>query len=311
MKQTPDVIILGAGMAGCSAALWCHRLDLTFTWLEQSGAVGGQLARVFNPIPDYPGVNAENGAALRAQLEQQLAELGIAPTLSTPVTDVDAAERVVTTADGQVRAGRALILATGVAPRRLGVPGEVELNGRGVGDSPRRDRQAYAGMPVAIVGGGDAAFENALLLAEVCPRVTLVHRRAVFRARPSLVAAVRQDPRIEIVTDARVKSLVGTERVEGLRLDTPEGERTVDVRGVFVRIGVAPVTALVQRQVRCDPDGYVQADPDQRTSVPWVYAAGDVCNPIYASLALAAGQGMVAVKAISRALTAEDQERRG
>lgn len=308
MTTPTDVIIIGAGMAGCSAALWCQRLDLTFSWLEQGAVVGGQLARVFNPIPDYPGLMLPDGHALRLHLESQLADLGLAPRYDTAVSEVDIARRTVATADGTLYRSRALVIATGVEPRRLGVPGELELAGRGVGGSPRRDRGQFTGQPVAIVGGGDAACENALLLAEVCSRVVLIHRRATFRARPALLEAVRAEPRIEIVTDARVKAINGHEQVEGLRVDTPEGERTFDVRGVFVRIGVGPVTHLFQRQLRCDPDGYLHTDADQRTSDAWAWAVGDVCNPVYSSLATAAGQGMIAVKAISRVLAVAGNE---
>ncbi|MDB5100115.1 MAG: hypothetical protein JWM80_4536 [Cyanobacteria bacterium RYN_339] len=300
-----DVIIIGAGMAGCSTALWCKRLDLPFTWLEQAPAIGGQLAHVYNPIPDYPGRPAADGAELRGHLQAQLAAEELSPSLCAAVVETDLAGHCVTLADGTVHRGRAVVLATGVERRRLGVPGEVELTGRGVGGSGRRDRDAYAGQAVAVVGGGDSACENALLLAETCRQVTLIHRRSTFRARPALLDAAMNHPRIRVLPDTRVKGLAGTERLEGLRLDGAAGEQVLPVTGLFVRIGYQPVTAMFHRQIRCDPDGYVQVDANQRTTLPGVYAVGDVCNPIYASLAVAAGQGMVAAKAALRELAAE------
>jgi thioredoxin reductase (NADPH) len=300
-----NVIIIGAGMGGCSAALWCKRLELGFTWLEQGPAIGGQLAHVYNPIPDYPGRLAADGAELRAHLQAHLDAEGLAPTLGAAVVEADLAERCVTLADGTVHRGRAIVLATGVERRRLGVPGEVELTGRGVGGSGRRDRAAYADQAVVVVGGGDSACENALLLAETCRRVTLVHRRGTFRARPAILEAVLRHPRIQVLTDTRVKAVLGTEWLEGLRVDGPGGEQVVVATGLFVRIGYQPVTHLFQRQVRCDPDGYIQVDGNQRTTLPGVYAVGDVCNPVYASLAVAAGQGMIAIKAAARELASE------
>jgi thioredoxin reductase (NADPH) len=300
-----DVIIIGAGMGGCSAALWAKRLELSCTWLEQGAGLGGQLAHVYNPIPDYPGLPAANGAELRTHLQAQLAAEGLAPTLGATVVEVDLAERCVSLADGTVHRGRAVVLATGVERRRLGVPGEVELTGRGVGGSGRRDREAYAGQDVAVVGGGDSACENALLLAETCRSVTLVHRRGTFRARPAMLEAVMGHPRIKVLTDTRVKAALGTAALEGVRVDGPGGEQVLAVTGLFVRTGYQPVSQLFQRQVRCDPDGYVQVDANQRTSLPGIYAVGDVCNPVYASLAVAAGQGMIAIKAAARELEAE------
>ena len=266
--------------------------------------IGGQLTRVFNPIPDYAGLLLKDGEDLKEHLRAQLSALDIRPQLGQAIVEITGDGPRVITARGEALQARGLILATGVEPRRLGVPGEVEFLGRGTGGSPRRDRDHHAGLPVAIVGGGDAALENALLLAEVCSRVVLIHRRSTFRARAAWLERVRAEPRIEVLTDTRVKAMLGTDRVQGVKLETPYGERTLDVSAVFVRIGVGPVSQLVQRLVRCDPDGYVQVDADQRTSTAGIYAIGDVCNPIYSSLATAAGQGMVAAKAIARGIAA-------
>ena len=295
-EESLDAVVVGAGMAGCAAALWCHRLGLTFDWLEAAPDLGGQLARINGPIPDYPGLPAADGRTFREALRAQLQALGLAPRLGMAVVRADLGARTLGLSGGERLAARGLVLATGARPRRLGVPGEEALRGRGVSDSATRDLALLAGRAVAVVGGGDAALENALILAEAGSTVTLVHRGTAFRARPDFEAAVRAHPRIALRLGASVAAVAGDTRVTGLRL---AGGETLRVEAVVVKVGVAPASEAFARQLALDERGYILVDGDQLTSVPGVYAAGDVCNPRHASLAAAAGQGMVAVKALA------------
>ncbi|MGH9944790.1 MAG: NAD(P)/FAD-dependent oxidoreductase, partial [Pyrinomonadaceae bacterium] len=197
-----DVIIIGAGPSGLSAALWCDELGLDTLLLEQGAEVGGQLLRVHNPINNYLGRRAANGRELRDHFAAQVADAGFDLWTETEIESVDLrAKRVVLRSDEQLQA-IALILATGVRRRRLNVPGETEFAGRGVMESGVRDRDQFAGEDVCVVGGGDAAAENALLLAEVCPTVTLIHRGKTLRARVEFVERLRGVHCVTVFTES-------------------------------------------------------------------------------------------------------------
>lgn len=299
LGEPVDVAIVGAGMAGVAAALWCKRMALSCAWLETGADLGGQLARINGPIPDYPGLVAPDGRAFREALRAQVAAEGLAPRTGAAVVAADLAGRRLDLVDGTAFAYRGLVIATGARPRRLGVPGEEALRGRGVSDSATRDLARLAGKHVAVVGGGDAALENALILARAGCRVELLHRGAAFRGRPDFVAAVGASDRIAVHLGARVGSVLGEERVTGLLL--AEGP-ALAVDAVVVKIGVTADLGPFHGQVALDAAGYVAVDVDQATSAAWAYAAGDVCNPRHSSLAAAAGQGMVAVKALATRL---------
>jgi thioredoxin reductase (NADPH) len=294
-----DLIVVGAGPAGMSAALWARELKLRFVALEDAARPGGQLHRVYNRVADYPGVAAPHGAALAGLFADHLRSQGVAIRTHSAATRVDAARRAVV-ADGEELTAAYLLLATGVRRRTLGVPGEAEFAGRGVCPSATRHAEEFRGERVLVVGGGDAALEEALILARVCERVTLVHRGERFRGRPDFRERVAADPRIETITGARLAAIEGGERVERARLSVAGVEREVPVAGVFVCVGVLPNTEVVAGELALDDAGYVPTDSRQRTSADRVYAAGDVCAGSSLTIAAAVGQGAAAVKDISR-----------
>ncbi|HZN11229.1 MAG TPA: NAD(P)/FAD-dependent oxidoreductase [Blastocatellia bacterium] len=298
-----DVVILGGGPGGLSALLWCHSLNLQGVVLERAPELGGQLLQMHHRILDYPGVVAADGRDLRDHFVGHVRELGLEWRAGCGIDGVDLDGRGVR-CDGGTVGGRALVLATGARKRRLGVPGEDEFEGRGVSFSATRDHQAFAGRAVCVVGGGDSAFENCLILARVCPQVTLLHRSDRFRARPEWVAAVRSHPGIIIRAGVEVAAIHGGEWVTGVAVsDRRTGaQEEIPAQGVFVRIGVAPSTEMFRGQVALDDEGYITTDRRQRTSRPMVYAAGDVCRPVCLSVAVAAGHGAVAVKDIANQL---------
>ena len=179
----PDVIVVGAGPAGLSAAMWCAELGMSAAVFEKEAEAGGQLLRIFNPVTNYIGITAAGGRELRDIFVGTYSAKGPQPEFSAEISEIDTEARSVTAGNGRQMSARALVIATGVRRRRLSVPGEALLTGKGVFVSGSRDRESARGKTVVIVGGGDAALENALILAEFAKKVYVVHRRAEITAR--------------------------------------------------------------------------------------------------------------------------------
>src|SRR5262249_39897571 len=182
-----DVIIIGAGPAGLSAAFWCDELGLDTLVLEQAEQIGGQLHRVYNPINNYLGLKTRNGQEMLELFSAGVEEAGFDLWTGAELESIDLRAKKVALRSGERLQSIAVILATGVRARTLNLPGEKEFAGKGMIESAPRDRNLFAGQDVCVVGGGDASVENALLLAEVCPTVTLVHRGKKLRARREFV----------------------------------------------------------------------------------------------------------------------------
>lgn len=293
-----DVVVIGGGPAGISALLWCNSLGLRAVLLERSPELGGQLLVLYHRIIDYPGLLPENGCILRDEFASQITTLGLAFHTGCNIERLDLERREIFADDTLFRA-RSIIIATGARKRRLGIPGEDAFEGKGVSFSATRDHKAFAGRGVTVIGGGDSAVENSLILARVCPRVTLIHRSDNFRARPEWIEEARGNPRIEIRTGLLLREILGSDGVEQIVLeDISHGSReTVATQGVFIRLGIEPNSELLRGQVKLDDDGYLLVDSKLRTSLPRVYGAGDVTRPVCLSIATAVGHGAVAAKA--------------
>jgi thioredoxin reductase (NADPH) len=299
-----DVIIIGAGPAGLSAALWCDELGLDTLVLEQHAEIGGQLLWTHNPIGNYPGVRAENGRELRDLFAGQLEGSEFDLWTEVEIESVDLRAKRIALLSGEQLQAISLIIATGVRRRRLGIPGELELAGRGVIESGTLERASLAGKDVCIVGGGDAAAENALLLAEVCPTVTLVHRGKKLRARREFVERLRADHRITVFTEAVVRRIIGDAQVEAVEIlrDRAIKPFQMAVGGVLVRIGVEPNTELFRDQAHIDEQGFIVVTGEQETSAGNVFAVGDVSNPLAPTISGATGAGATAAKVIASRL---------
>ncbi len=299
-----DVIIIGAGPAGLSAALWCDDLGLDTLVLEAGAEVGGQLLSVYNPVENYLGLRAENGRELRDRFASQVEDAEFDLWTGVEIESVDLRSRRVALRSGEELQAISLILATGVRRRRLGIPGEAELAGRGVMESGTRDRELFAGRDVCVIGGGDAAAENALLLAEVCPTVTLVHRGKTLRARAEFVERLRGEHCITVFKEAVVRRIIGEAEVEAVEIMREGAIKPfqVAVKGVLVRVGVEPNTELFREQLHADERGYVVVTGEQETSVGNVFAVGDVSNPLAPTIAGAVGAGATAAKVIASRL---------
>ena len=299
-----DVIIIGAGPAGLSTAFWCDELGLDTLVLEQAEQIGGQLHRVYNPIENYLGVKARNGEELLELFSGEVEAAEFDLWTQASIASVDLKAKRVSLASGESIQSISIVIATGVRPRDLGVPGEKEFVGKGIIDSGARDRELFAGHDVCIVGGGDAAVENALLLAEVCATVTLVHRGKKLRARREFMERLQSNHCITVFTESVLTRIIGNEQVEAVEIHRRQGLKPFQlaVRGVLIRIGVEPNTELFREQLETDEKGFIEVSSQQETSVPMVFAVGDVSNPLAPTISSATGAGATAAKVIAARL---------
>jgi thioredoxin reductase (NADPH) len=302
-----DVIIIGSGPAGYTAALYAARADLRPVVLKGLEA-GGQLM-LTTDVENYPGfADGILGPELMEQMEKQAARFG-AEIVPVHVTEVDLSARPFTVRAGdQTWQGRTIIVATGASARWLGVPGEAELRGRGVSACATCDGFFFRDRELLVVGGGDTAMEEATYLTKFASKVTIVHRRNEFRASKVMQTRALANPKIEVRWNAVVDEIVGTDAVTGAKISDVETGETelVATDGVFMAIGHDPNTSLFRGQLDTDDEGYlIVAEPTTQTNVPGVFAAGDVTDHTYRQAVTAAGQGCKAAIDAERFLEAQ------
>ena len=298
-----DVVIIGSGPAGLSAAIWCSELGLSAVVLETATAAGGQLNAIYGPILNYPGLSADSGAVLFQKFRESFERSKVTIKFGTEVTAIEVSRPSVQTADGAKYYSKFVIYAAGVRRRRLVIPGEEPFAGKGVITSGTREKELVSGKTVAIVGGGDAALENALLLSPFARKVYVVHRRNKFTARDEFVDGASGKDNVEFLFESEVREIVGGDSVESINVAGGNGallNLPVDI--VLIRIGVVPNTELLRGLVAVDDAGYVRVDHLGRTSAPSLYAVGDAAMPAAPTIATAVGMGAAAAKAISLAM---------
>jgi thioredoxin reductase (NADPH) len=292
MTQARDVVVLGSGPAGYTAALYAGRANLEPLVLKGLDA-GGQLM-LTTDVENYPGfADAVMGPELMEQMEKQAARFG-AELLAQSATKVDLSSRPfgVWAGDEQWRA-KTLIVATGASANWLGVPGEERLRGRGVSACATCDGFFFRERELVVVGGGDSAMEEATFLTKFATKITIVHRRDEFRASKIMQDRVLANPKISVIWDSVVEEILGDTAATGVRLrNVKTGEEQVHATdGVFVAIGHTPNTSLFDGQLEL-LDGFVKVhEPKTATSVRGVFAAGDVVDRIYRQAVTAAGMG--------------------
>jgi thioredoxin reductase (NADPH) len=315
MATHAKVVIIGSGPAGLTAAIYAARAMLEPV-LIRGFEPGGQLT-VTTDVENYPGfAEVIQGPWLMEQMEKQAAHVGVR-LVSDHVTEVDLAPRPfrVGCDSGERYLADTLILATGARARWLGLPSELQFKGYGVSACATCDGFFYRGKEVVVIGGGNTAVEEALFLTKFAARVTLVHRRDTLRAEKILQDRLFKHSRITVIWDSVVEEILGTTpslKVTGVVLRNRKTGATTKIStdGVFVAIGHSPATDLVAGQVRLKPSGYIAtAAHSTATSVPGVFAAGDVTDDIYRQAVTAAGQGCMAALEAERFLAARDEPR--
>jgi thioredoxin reductase (NADPH) len=294
-----DVIIVGGGPAGLAAGLYTARMDLKAVLLDR-GPLGGQLLNT-ELVEDYPGFESILGADLALKMGEHARKFGLEVRDFEPVKeiDTDGDARVVRLESGEELRARALIMAAGGLPRYLEVPGEKEYWGRGVSYCAVCDGAFFKGQELAVVGGGDAAVEEGDFLTRYASKVYVIHRRNEFRAQPILLDRARANPKIEFILDSHVQSIVGDEKVRGLRYQRQGKDVELAVGGVFIFVGFVPNSKLLKVHVDHDEAGYILTDRNMQTSVPGIWAVGDVRAQLTKQIATAVGDGTTAAVAAS------------
>ena len=293
-----DLIIIGGGPAGLTAGIYAQRARLKTLLLEKE-IVGGQIA-VSDVIENYPGFSSISGAELMEKFEQHAKGFGLEIKL-TDVTDVQdkGKEKIVKTSEGDLIT-KAVIVATGAKPRRLGVPGEKEFTGKGVSYCATCDGPFFKGQRVLVVGGGDTAIKEAVYLSKIASTVYLAHRRDQLRAEKIIQEKAFSTPNIKMLLSHILKEIKGKTGIEKVTLQNLKDNtvKELDTEGVFIFVGINPTTDFVD--VEKDKQGFIKTDQDMRTSVNGIFAAGDCRTTPLKQVSTAVGDGALAAYMVEK-----------
>ena len=301
--EKKQLIILGSGPAGLAAAIYAKRAELDVLVIEKNFVSGGQVLNTYE-VDNYPGLPGINGFDMGMKFREHADRLEV-PFVSDEITGIEKTEDgYVLTGGADTYAATALIVATGATHRKLGLPREEELTGRGVSYCATCDGAFFRGRDTVVVGGGDVAVEDAIFLARLCRKVYVVHRRDELRAAKSLQARLLSLDNVEMVWDSVAKELTGEDMVDGLvvtNVKTGE-ERRLEVDGVFVAVGILPNSQLTLGLADHDAGGYLVAGEDGVTSAPGLFAAGDVRTKPLRQIVTAVSDGANCVTSVERYL---------
>ena len=303
MKETYDVIIIGGGPAGLTAAIYASRANLS-TLIIESAISGGKLHKT-HEIENYPGVSKVIGSDLAEQLVAHSQEFG-AKIVEGEVENIDsmAGIQIVKTTDGEERYAKAVIIATGTKERLLKIPGALEHIGNGVSYCSVCDGFFYRNKPIVVIGAGNSGMEESLFLSDICSHITIIEMADTPLAEATIVDAVERNEKIDVIYHHTADSLVlENDKVVGLVIkDTHTGEtKTLECAGVFPYMGADPVTGFVNKEL-LDDRGYIKVNPDMSTSMPGVYAAGDCITKGLRQVITACSDGAIAANSVAKLL---------
>ncbi|UCD16447.1 MAG: thioredoxin-disulfide reductase [Candidatus Zixiibacteriota bacterium] len=296
-----DIIVVGGGPGGLTAGMYGARANVKTVMIEKY-MPGGQITNT-HEIEDYPGFDLISGAELAMKMTEHAKRFGL-EIVSDEVREVfcDGEDRLVATASGDVYRGKAVILSTGGSPNLLKVPGEMEFSGKGVSYCAICDGNFFKDQVISVVGGGDAAVEEAMFLTRFGSKVILIHRRDRLRAQKIIQERAFKNPKMEFIWDTVVESINGDTRVRSLSLkNVKNGEKsTLEVGAIFVFIGFVPNSNIVREPIRKDPNGYIITDEKMETSIKGIYACGDVRAQLVRQITNAVGDGTTAAVAAEK-----------
>ena len=303
MENIYDLAILGAGPAGICAAIYATRAKLNTIWLDKKFVQGGQIVDTYE-VDNYPGLPGITGLDLGEAMAGHAKKLGMKPQRE-PVRSIEAEQgiKVIRTKKNEYRA-RAVIIACGATHRHLGIPGEEELSGMGVSYCATCDAAFFQDRTVVVVGGGNVAVEDAILLSRTCKKVYLVHRRDELRAEKILQECLFACKNVELIWDSIPLSIEGTDKVEALKIQNKktQEESFIETDGVFIAVGIVPGTEKFTDLVKLDDAGYIVAGEDGITSEPGIFAAGDIRTKNLRQVVTAVADGANAVASAQRYL---------
>lgn len=294
-----DLIIIGSGPAGLSAAVYGKRAGLELLVIEQSGMSGGQILNTYE-VDNYLGMPGINGFDMGMQFRAHADKLGVS-FIEETVLKMESREgvHIVVTEKNRFET-KTIIIATGASHAKLGVAGESELSGMGVSYCATCDGAFFRDRTVAVIGGGDVAVEDAIFLARTCKKVYLVHRRDELRAAKILQERLKELPNVEILWNHIVTEIKGKDQVEGMVLQNTQ-ENTIqekEIDGIFIAVGIRPNTIDIEGMPQMDENGYIEAGEDGRTSIDGIFAAGDVRTKRLRQIITAVADGANAVTSV-------------
>lgn len=298
-----DVIIIGSGPAGLSAAIYAKRAALSTLVIEKNPLSGGQILNTYE-VDNYPGLPKISGMELGQKMRAHAEEQQVTFVTATVTRLRDCGDYKIVSTDGEEYQTKSVVLAMGASHRQLGVPGEEELCGMGVSYCATCDGAFFKNREVAVVGGGDVALEDALFLARGCSKVHLIHRRDAFRGAKVLQNQVAQSDRIVCHMDTEVEQIVGEDMVEKLLIYNKKEQtrEELPVQGIFIAVGIVPNTGHMEGLPQMDEQGYLVAGEDGATGVPGIFVAGDCRTKQLRQVITATADGANAITSVERYL---------
>ena len=299
-----DLIIIGSGPAGMSAAIYAKRAMLDFVMIEKEYMPGGQVVQTYE-VDNYPGIPKTNGMDLGMKFSEHAKELGV-ESITGEVKEIKTEDKIkeVILKNGDSLKTKTIILATGAIHQNLGVPGEEKLKGMGVSYCATCDGAFFRNKVTAVVGGGNVALEDALFLSRMCKKVYLIHRRDELRGAKILQDEVKKNDKIEILWNTIVTKIDGEEVVEKIQIQDVDNhvDNILDVDGIFIAVGTKPATELLKEKLSTDEKGYIIAGEDGATNLPGIFVAGDGRSKNLRQVVTAVSDGANCVYSVERYL---------